>query len=101
VFNADSSGTPTATCLAGTSVSGVCNVFTTTNFSQASSSFGCGASAPDRFWCPTTRVESQAAGPDYVGVYVKAHRTFITKMFGSTGPTMTSTSVLRIEPLGA
>ena len=41
---------------------------------------------------------SQTNGPAYIGVYVKAHRAFITKIFGTTGPTMTSTSVLRLEP---
>ena len=113
IFDATTSGTPSATCLAGTSVTNNnaagagngtgCNVYTSSQFSLASSSFGINCSTgPDHFWCPTGSARqnslSQTGGPAYVGVYVKAHRSFITKIFGTTGPTMTSTSVLRLEP---
>ena len=98
VFNANSSGTVPATCAGGTSVSGSCNVYAPSTFSLGSSSFGCGSGAPDRYWCPTSRVVSQSAGTDYVGVYVKTHHTFITLMFGASGPTIQSTAVLRLEP---
>ncbi|MEY2454024.1 MAG: hypothetical protein QOD92_3598 [Acidimicrobiaceae bacterium] len=113
VFDATTSGTPSATCLAGTSVSNNnappnngtgCNVYTSAQFSLPSSSFGISGcnSGPDRYWCPTGLARgnsmSQINGPAYVGVYVKAHRSFITKIFGTTGPTMTSISVLRLEP---
>ena len=111
IFDASTSGTPSATCLGGTSVSNNsappnngtgCNVYTASQFGLGSASYGCGGSSPDRFWCPTGAARqnsmSQTNGPAYVGVYVKAHRSFITKIFGSTGPTMTSTSVLRLEP---
>jgi hypothetical protein len=100
VFNANSSGTVPAACAGGTSVSGSCNVYAPSTFSLASSSFGCGASAPDRYWCPTSRVVSQAASPDYLGVYVKTHHSFITLMFGASGPTIQATAVLRLEPSG-
>lgn len=111
IFDASTSGTPSATCLAGTPVSNNsappnngtgCNVYSGSQFTLASTSFGCGSSSPDRYWCPTGSARqnslSQTNGPAYVGVYVKAHRSFITKLFGTTGPTMTSTSVLRLEP---
>lgn len=99
IFNANSSGTVPATCAAGTSVSGSCNVYLPSTFTLASTSFGCGSSSPDRYWCPTSRVVSQSAGTDYIGVYVKTHHTFVTKMFGVAGPTVTATAVLRIEPI--
>ena len=112
IFDATTSGTPSATCLAGTPVANNsappnngtgCNVYTSAQFSLPSSSFGISCSSgPDRYWCPTGAARqnsmSQTNGPAYVGVYVKAHRSFITKIFGTTGPTMTSTSVLRLEP---
>ena len=53
----------------------------------AGPTFGTGCSTSrDRFWCPTTRVTSQAtaAGPDYLGVYIKVNHRTSTKMFGST-----------------
>ena len=102
VFNANSSGTVPATCAAGTASTGSggtvpCNVYTAASLSLASTSFGCGASAPDRFWCPTTRVVNQAAGEDYVGVWVEAHRSRITGFV----PGITkihATAVMRLEP---
>lgn len=111
IFDASTSGTISALCAAGTPVfdnqmppmngSG-CNVYSGSQFTLGSASFGCGGTSPDRYWCPTGQARqnsmSQTNGPAYVGVYVKAHRSFITKIFGTTGPTMTSTSVLRLEP---
>jgi Flp pilus assembly protein TadG len=111
IFDASTSGTVSATCAAGTPITNNsappnngtgCNVYTASQFSLGSASYGCGGSSPDRFWCPTGAARqnsmSQTNGPAYIGVYVKAHRAFITKIFGTTGPTMTSTSVLRLEP---
>jgi hypothetical protein len=89
-----------ASCSGGTSVSGVCNAYAPANFTAPSSQFGCGASALDRFWCPTTRkvAASVANGgpPDYLGVFVKVRHNNITSLFGS-GYTFTQDSVARIE----
>jgi Flp pilus assembly protein TadG len=89
-----------STCSGGTSQSGVCNVYVPANFSAPSTQFGCGATALDRFWCPTTRkVASTAATggpPDYVGVYVKVQHDTVTRLFG-TGWTFTEDTVAREE----
>ncbi len=97
VFNADSSGTVPATCKAGSSVAGLCNVYLPSAFNLSSSSFGCHG-GPDTSWCPTNRSVSQSAGTDYVGVYLKAHRSSLTKLIASGQVTMSATAVFRIDP---
>ncbi|MBV8690292.1 MAG: pilus assembly protein [Actinobacteria bacterium] len=97
IFNATSSGTVPAACASGTASSGSCNVYTAASMNLASSSFGCGSTAPDRFWCPTSRQVNQAAGEDYIGVWVEAHRSRITGFV----PGITkihATAVMRLEP---
>jgi hypothetical protein len=101
VFNANSSGTVPPTCATGTPVSGTgggaCNVYTVASLSLPSTSFGCGATAPDRFWCPTNRAVVQSAGEDYLGVWIEAHRSRITGFVpGIT--TIHATAVMRLEP---
>lgn len=69
--------------------------------------FGCLTSgphageSPDRHWCPSSRKDARSdnnqAGPDYVGVWMKAEHTWVTKMFGSAR-TMSDQSVIQIEP---
>lgn len=90
-----------STCLAGTAVTNVCNVYTASDLTRPSSDFGCGATAPDRYWCPSTRkIAASAAGggpPSYLGVYVKVHHNAITKALGS-GIDFKDQSVLRLEP---
>jgi Flp pilus assembly protein TadG len=98
IFNANSSGTIDPTCAAGTPQTNVCNVYAPSTFTLPSTSFGCGSGSPDRYWCPTNRTVDQSLNPDYVGVYVKTHHTFVTQMFGTSGPTITATAVLRLEP---
>jgi Flp pilus assembly protein TadG len=90
-------GKPTATCQTTSSVTDSCNTYTASAFSQPSSKFGCGAGSLDSAWCPTTRQDSQAIGPDYIGVWVKTTHGFITKLFGSSR-TITDDVVMRIEP---
>jgi Flp pilus assembly protein TadG len=89
-----------ASCTGGTSQSAVCNVYVPANFAAPSTQFGCGATALDRFWCPTSRkVASTAATggpPDYVGVYVKVRHDTVTRLFG-TGWTFTEDTVAREE----
>jgi hypothetical protein len=42
-------------------------------------------------------VDSQAVGPDYIGVWVKTTHGFVTKLFG-TSRSITDNVVMRIEP---
>lgn len=57
--------------------------------------------SPDRHWCPSTRIDTRngngGAGPDYVGVYIRANHKWVTKMFGST-TVISDQSVIQIEP---
>lgn len=69
--------------------------------------FGCQTTGPnanqslDRYWCPTTRKvarsDNSRQGPDYVGVWIKARHSWVTKMFGNN-KTITDQSVIQIEP---
>lgn len=107
VFDAGSAtGTLSAissSCLAGTSVANVCNVYTAADLTRPSSDFGCSTSlpSPDRYWCPSTRkIAASAAGggpPSYLGVYVKVHHSAITKALGN-GIDFKDQAVLRLEP---
>jgi hypothetical protein len=90
-------GVPTTTCQTTSSATDKCNVYTSSAFSQPLSKFGCGAGSIDSVWCPTTREDSQAIGPDYVGVWVRTTHGFVTKLFG-TAKTITDNVVMRIEP---
>lgn len=97
-----------ADCLTGStratggSSTSQCNVYTGAEAFAASTSTtftgNCGSSR-DRFWCPSTRGNSQAAstGPDYLGVYVRINHTTKTKAFGST-MVVKDRAVMRIEP---
>lgn len=91
------------TCAAGTAVTGVCNVYRTTDFVRPSSDYGCSVttSSPDRFWCPSTRRINASAStggpPNYLGVYVKVRHNAISSFLG-TGVTLTDQAILRIEP---
>lgn len=97
-----------ANCLTGStratggSSASQCNVYTGAEAIAASTSTtftgNCGSSR-DRFWCPSTRGNSQAAstGPDYLGVYVRINHTTKTKAFGST-MVVKDRAVMRIEP---
>jgi Flp pilus assembly protein TadG len=99
---------PMGCSLASTGVVGECNVYSAADFSQVASSwasqnqndFGCGATAWDTDWCPSTRVVSASgnggSGPDYLGIYISAHHSNITGFFHSM--TLTDTSVIRLEP---
>jgi hypothetical protein len=91
-------GAVPAVCLAGTSVAGSCNVYAPSALSAASSSFGCGTGALDVMWCPTTRVVDQAAGLEYLGVFVQIRHDFTSGFLGSRQVTLKDTAVLRLEP---
>jgi Flp pilus assembly protein TadG len=90
-------GGPSATCQTTSSAADKCNTYTAAAFTQPVTKFGCGAGSIDSVWCPTTRVDSQAVGPDYLGVWVKTTHGFVTKLFGSSR-TITDSVVMRIEP---
>lgn len=90
-------GGPSATCQTTSSAAEKCNAYTASAFTQPATKFGCGGGSIDFVWCPTTRVDSQAVGPDYLGVWVKTTHGFVTKMFG-TSKTITDSVVMRIEP---
>jgi Flp pilus assembly protein TadG len=105
VFKANSAATPSAPCQTGTSQSGgttPCNVYTSASLNLDQSAFtgttSCTGSSPDRFWCPTGRVNEQATA-DYLGVWVQLHRARITPLI--PGQTIIhATAVMRLEPPG-
>ena len=85
-----------------TSQTGSCNVYTGAQLSsltQASftGTTSCGTTAPDRFWCPTTRQKVMSQSPDYLGVWIKANSPTVTKIFASPLP-LQSRAVMRLEP---
>jgi Flp pilus assembly protein TadG len=87
------------------SVAASCNAYTGAQLQQLvagtapSSWFGCGATALDRFWCPTSRQTIQSDGTDYLGVSVEAQHPMLTGFFGST-LTIGDHGVMRLEPQG-
>lgn len=98
IYKATSAGGgPSATCQTASSSADKCNTYTAAAFAQPLTKFGCGAGSIDSVWCPTTRGDSQAIGPDYLGVWVKTTHGFVTKLFG-TSRTITDGVVMRIEP---
>jgi Flp pilus assembly protein TadG len=100
-------GARTGTCAGNTPTSqaGLCNVYTGSqvvsltqaDFTSTGSPATCGTTAPDRFWCPTTRQNVQSLGADYIGVWIKAKYTTITGIFKSPF-SLTSAAVMRLEP---
>jgi len=80
-----------------TTVADVCNRYTTSDLTRPENQFGCGSTAPDRFWCPAGRVDRQSGPPDWVGVYVKVRHHYVTGMFGSTRM-IEDTTIMRLEP---
>ena len=95
--SASTGGAPTTTCQTTSSAADGCNVYTPSALNQPVARFGCGPGSLDSAWCPTTRQDSQAIGPDYIGVWVKTTHNFATKLFG-TSRTITDSVVMRIEP---
>jgi Flp pilus assembly protein TadG len=87
------------------SVSASCNAYTGAQLQQLvagtapASWFGCGVTALDRFWCPTSRQTIQSDGTDYLGVSVQARHPMFTGFFGST-LTISDYGVMRLEPQG-
>lgn len=61
------------------------------------SGFGGGATDVDRYWAPSTRKDTLAGPPDYIGVWVRTTHDGVTGSFFGT-LTMTKVSVFRIQP---
>ncbi|MEZ5377590.1 MAG: TadE/TadG family type IV pilus assembly protein [Acidimicrobiales bacterium] len=79
-----------------------CNRYMPGQFAEPLSDFGCRSDRNlDRFWCPYERVVTQSAAnggpPDYIGVHLEFKHTMVTGFFGGER-TMSTTSILRIEP---
>lgn len=89
---------PSAACSGGTSVAGECNVYTPVHFALTDAQFGCGVSAPDRFYCPTSR-SADVGSLELVGVEVTAEHHYMTGFLGDTF-TFTTSQVLPVEPSG-
>lgn len=91
-----------ATCAAGTPGS-TCNVYGPADLDRLDTDFAggsCNATAPDRFWCPTSRKARQSGPggpPDYIGVWIRIRHDFITDFFGGS-MTITDNAVMRLEP---
>lgn len=103
VFRANTSGTPSATCRAGTPSAGEpCNIYTAASLTLPLSAFTgtttCTGSSPDLRWCPTGRVVDQATA-DYLGVWLEIRRDHLTDLIPGT-TTIHSTAVMRLEPGG-
>lgn len=91
----------TATALSsGGNASARCNVYRGSDVANvASLSFPTSCSGRHQFYCPSSRVNSQATstGLDFIGVYIVNQHPTMTKMFGATMD-IKDTTVMRIEP---
>lgn len=86
-----------------TGVAGRCNVYSgaqlTDAFANDNTKWGCLAASPDSSWCPSTRIASQAAGTDYVGIHIEYSHDWVTGLFG-TKRDLTEDVIFRVEPQG-
>jgi len=110
VWEANTTTTPPTACKNVVGSGGVaqlgppavyCNVYTGNDVATlATGSFinSC-LSGPDHFWCPSSRLNTQAGPPDYVGVYIKINHQYVTKILG-TSRTLSDSSIMRVEPVG-
>lgn len=96
-----SDGKPPALC-SGTipiSVAATCNVYTGAQLAALNSSqFGCGIGDLDILWCPTTRINLLASGPDYLGVWIRVKHNMVGHVY-SNPVKITDSAVMRLEPL--
>lgn len=104
-------GGPPAACLAaaeaGVTYTGAeaCNVYPAAEYAAAigpsgDTNFGCGGSAFDDNWCPTTDRTRNQATATFMGVHVSASRTSITGTSLVPVPTnLDAFSVMRMEPM--
>jgi Flp pilus assembly protein TadG len=94
-----------ASCLSittGGGVNGTCNVYVASDLARPLSDFdgttSCSASAPDRYWCPTSRQNQQALGADYLGVWMQVRYDYVTGLFPGDGLTIRDRAIMRLEP---
>lgn len=93
---------PTCRTSPPTPQAGLCNVYTGADLngltpSAFSGTTACGATAPDRFWCPTSRQKVQQLGTDFLGVWIVAESPTVTGLF--TAPLdLGARAVMRLEP---
>ena len=88
-----------ASCLVA-SQTDLCNRYTPNDFAQPESKFGCGFTAIDTAWCPTTRKTALTGAngpPDYIGVFVRVSHPTVTTFFGRSW-TFEFDTVIRVEP---
>lgn len=101
VFKATGSGdTLPPGCISGTPQTGAdaCNVYEPSWLTSTQpTDFGCGATSPARYYCPTDRKIAVLSPPDYVGIYVRLRHDPITLAFGGTR-TLERTVIVRLEP---
>jgi hypothetical protein len=79
------------------SVSGSCNFYGPSDLTRPSSDFDGSTTAPDHFWPASSRKDSLAGPPDYVGVWVKIYHGGITGLL-HLSKTYSDQTVMRIEP---
>jgi Flp pilus assembly protein TadG len=102
---ADSTSTVPSGCAAGTASSTVgsrCNVYVTADFTAllGSTTYGCGSTAKDRYWCPTLRKTALSGSngpPGWIGIYVVTTHRYLTQLFG-TSVVLRNDAVTRFEP---
>jgi hypothetical protein len=93
---------PTCRTSPPTSQTGLCNVYTGADLtgltpSAFTGTTTCGATAPDRFWCPTARQKVQHLGTDFLGVWIVADSPTVTRLF--TVPLdLGARAEMRLEP---
>lgn len=78
-----------------------CNVYTPAQFTLPATSYGCSASSPDQYWCPTDRkdaaTDDEGNLADYVGIYVMYEHKWASGLFGDS-LSFDDYKVVRIEP---
>jgi Flp pilus assembly protein TadG len=100
VYKATSaSGAVPASCLAGSGVAGVCNVYDSSDLGISQATFQSGAYTKDDSWPAASRQTSQSApgGPDYLGIYVKGTHNSITNLILNQRPVKDDV-IMRLEP---
>ena len=99
VFDATLGQNRPSSCSAGTS----CVLFTwnssTKSFTSSYDSTNPPAWVKSQNGCPSSGTNNGPWGQ--VGVYVKAHYSYLTGLFGTGGRDLTSTAYFRVEPLGS
>ncbi len=100
VFKASSAnGAVPSACTNGTGVFGLCNAYDANDMNVDKTTFQSAGYTKDDNWASSSRSTSlsTAAGPDYLGVWVKAQHTSVLTIVVPSR-TITDTVVMRLEP---